>query len=483
MSPRVPGDCICATMATTVAPAARSPLDESVARGKAARKVTPRSAHADWVPSAGRADPVAVLEDQAATRVPELVPIRYGRMLASPFSFYRGAAAVMAADLASTPVSGIGTHLCGDAHLSNFGVYASPDRRLVFDLNDFDETLAGPWEWDLKRLVASFEIAGRDRGLRSRKRRDVVHTAARTYREGMRDLAGKGNLAVWYAHLDVDDAVARISESIKAADRRRLDRGLQKARSNDSTRALTKLTERVDGRVRFRSEPPLLVRVVDLLPAAEAHDLEARFSKLLDDYAATLAPELGTLVRRYRVVDMARKVVGVGSVGTRAWVVLLEGRDEADPLVLQAKEAQASVLEAHLEPSPQGNHGERVVQGQRYLQAASDILLGWDRTTGLDDQLRDFYVRQLWDGKAAVTVEAMTPDAMATYARLCGWTLARAHARSGDRVAIASYLGASDTFDRAMGEFAIAYAEQNDLDFRALEAAVDDGRVAARGGV
>ena len=470
-------------MATTVEPPTRSTLDESVARGKAARKAVPRSAHAEWAPAPDRPDPVALLEQQAAARVPELVPIRYGRMLVSPFTFYRGAAAIMAADLARTPDSGITTQLCGDAHLSNFGVYASPERRLVFDLNDFDETLAGPWEWDVKRLVVSFEIAARNNGFRDRARRNVVLAASRGYREAMRDLAARGNLAVWYAQLDIEGALAELRNQAKAIDQRRIDKGLAKARAKTSERALLKLTERVDGRLRFRSDPPLLVRAEDLMDAGAAHDLEARMVGLIDGYAATLAPELAALIRRYRYVDLARKVVGVGSVGTRAFVILMQGNDEGDPLVLQAKEAQASVLEAHLPAAPHGNHGERVVQGQRYLQASSDILLGWDHATGFDGHPRDFYVRQLWDGKASADIDVMVPEGMTIYARLCGWTLARAHARSGDRVAIASYLGSSDAFDRALLEFAAAYAEQNDLDFRALEAAVDDGRVPAQGGL
>jgi uncharacterized protein (DUF2252 family) len=411
------------------------------------------------------------------TRVPELVPIRYGRMLASPFTFYRGAAGIMAADLAGTPASGLDVQLCGDAHLSNFGIFAAPDRRLVFDLNDFDETLRGPWEWDVKRLVASLEIAARDRGLKRRDRRAVVASSARAYRGAMREFAGMRTLDVWYARLDVDDALRDLGGAVRASDVRAARRTAARARAKDSTRAMAKLTERVNDSTRIVSAPPLVVPIAELVPTDDTRDIEAQIMALLARYQRTLAPEHRHLVAGYRYVDMAHKVVGVGSVGTRAWIILLEGRDGHDPLVLQAKEAQASVLERHLPASPYENHGERVVRGQRFMQSASDILLGWERVVGLDGEVRDFYLRQLWDGKGSAVVEAMDARRLNLYGRFCAWTLARAHARSGDRVAIAAYLGAGPAFDDALVRFAEAYAEQNDSDYRALRGAVSDGRI------
>jgi uncharacterized protein (DUF2252 family) len=455
---------------------------DSAAAGKAARREAPRSAHADWEPAADRADPVDVVEQESATRVPELVPIRYGRMLVSPFTFFRGAAGIMAADLAGSPVSGFSAQLCGDAHLSNFGVFGSPDRRLVFDINDFDETHEGPWEWDVKRLAASLEVAGRDRGFTRTQRTTAVVAAVRRYREAMRSFATMSNLDVWYARMDVEAVVAELARRVPKRDVDAARRMAAKARSKDSVRALSRLTEVVDGRLRFVSAPPLIERISDLLPHADARDLEARISALLDAYAESLPHDRGRFIASYRFVDMARKVVGVGSVGTRAWVLLFEGRDRDDPLVLQAKEAEASVLEQHVGPGPYENQGERVVQGQRLMQATGDILLGWVHTTGIDDRPRDFYVRQLWDWKGSAEVETMPPDRLARYGELCGWALARAHARSGDRVAIAAYLGSGSTFDRALAEFADRYADQNDADFRALQAAVDDGRLTVRPG-
>jgi uncharacterized protein (DUF2252 family) len=462
----------------------RQPLTvaERMDRGREARRTTPRSSHADWIPAPDRADPIAVLQAQAATRVPELVPIRHGRMLASPFAFYRGAAAIMAADLDGTPVSGIDVQLCGDAHLSNFGIYAAPDRRLVFDLNDFDETHRGPWEWDVKRLAASLEVAARDRGLRPAQRRSVVRASVRAYRGAMHAFADEGNLAVWYARVDVDEAIDERGAKHPEVDLEPARRATAKARRRDSERALAKLTERVDGELRFRDEPPLLVRLASLAGVDEA-GVRARLTELMDTFRVGLAPHLERLMAGYWVVDLARKVVGVGSVGTRAWVLLLEGRDAADPLILQAKEAQASVLEAHLAPSAYANHGERVVEGQRAIQASSDILLGWQRVREDDGMHRDFYVRQLWDGKGSLDVGRMRSDRLSGYGRLCGWTLARAHARTGDRVAIAAYLGSGENFDRAIATFAEAYAERNEVDFQALEDAVDAGRLDARLGL
>jgi hypothetical protein len=403
-------------------------------------------------------------------------------MLVSPFTFYRGAAAIMAADLAGTPTSGISVQLCGDAHLSNFGVFAAPDRKLVFDLNDFDETHEGPWEWDVQRLAASIEIGARDRGFGPKQRRAAVLATARRYREAMRAFAGMTNLDVWYARMDVDAVVAEHAGRLSGDDVKATRRMAEKARAKNSLRALSRLTEVVDGRLRIASAPPLIERVSDLLPDADAKDLTDRIQVLLDQYIASLPDDRRRLVSSYRFVDMARKVVGVGSVGTRAWVLLLEGRDVADALVLQAKEAEASVLEEHVGPSRYANHGERVVQGQRLMQAAGDVLLGWLHTTGIDGQPRDFYVRQLWDGKGSADVATMNPDRLASYGEFCGWTLARAHARSGDRIAIAAYLGSGEAYDRALAEFSERYAEQNDADFKALERALDAGRLSVQPG-
>jgi uncharacterized protein (DUF2252 family) len=453
---------------------------ERIAAGKAARKRAPRSSHGEWAPAAGRLDPVDLLEHQAASRVGRLVPLRYGRMLASPFAFYRGAAAVMAADLAGTPASGFETQLCGDAHLSNFGGFASPERRLVFDLNDFDETLPGPWEWDVKRLVASFALAGRERGCSDGERRRIVAAAAGEYRETMRRLAAMGNLESWYQQLDADSIAARWGPEAGAKQRRRFERSVAKARAKDSDRAFAKLTEIVDGGPRIRSEPPLIVRAADL--AAEAgseEDVEAVVLRVLSDYRDSLDAEHRVVFDGYRLVDVAFKVVGVGSVGTRAWIALMLGRDEDDPLFLQIKEAQRSVLEPYTAPSEFDLQGERVVQGQRLMQAASDVMLGWVRATGVDRQERDFYVRQLWDWKASAKVEEMGARALGAYAEICGMTLAHAHARGGDRIAIAAYLGKGRSFDRAMVAFAEAYADQSERDYAALQAAADTGRIEA----
>jgi uncharacterized protein (DUF2252 family) len=447
--------------------------------GKAARTSARRASHGDWAPAPDREDPIAILERQAEPRVPELVPIRYGRMAASPFAFFRGAAAVMAADLAKTPDSGLRVQACGDAHLSNFGAFAAPDRRLVFDLNDFDESLPGPWEWDVKRLTASFAIAARENGLKRKQRREVVLRAARTYREAMRDFAEQGNLDVWYARFDIEDALAEV-EHDDPDEVKRVRKGVGKARSKDSLRALEKLTETVDGEIRFRSEPPLLVPGRELVDDdASTVDLEQVLRGVLETYRATLPDDRQRLLDGFEFRQIARKVVGVGSVGTRAWVVLLTGSDDDDPLFLQAKEAEASVLEPYAGASAYANHGQRVVEGQRLMQAASDIFLGWCSVVGIDGRQRDFYVRQLWDWKRSAEVERLTPTGLEVYARMCGQTLARAHARSGDRIAIAAYLGGGDTFDEAIADFSEAYAERNLLDHEALVAAIDSGRVAA----
>jgi uncharacterized protein (DUF2252 family) len=451
---------------------------EQGAAGRGARSRAPRSSHAGWEPPEGRADPVAILERQALSRVPDLVPIRYGRMAASPFAFFRGAAAVMAADLAATPDSGLRVQACGDAHLSNFGAFAAPDRRLVFDLNDFDESLPGPWEWDVKRLAASIAIAGRENGFKRKQRLTAVLTAARSYREAMRTFASQRNLEVWYARLDVEAVLAEIeAEDPKTV--KQVRKNVVKARSKDSLRALEKLTHEVDGELRIRSEPPLLVPIEELVDEDEGRDLRQSLTEILDSYRDSLPADRQHLLDGYRLRHIAHKVVGVGSVGTRAWAVLLTGADDGDPLFLQAKEAEASVLEPYAGASRYKNHGRRVVEGQRLMQAASDIFLGWCPALGLDGRKRDFYVRQLWDWKRSAEVERLTPRGFEDYARICSWTLARAHARSGDRVAIAAYLGAGDAFDQAIAEFSESYADQSERDHAALVAAIDAGRIEA----
>jgi uncharacterized protein (DUF2252 family) len=451
---------------------------ERAAEGRAARSAARRSSHAGFSAPEDREDPVAILERQAANRVPDLVPIRYGRMAASPFAFFRGAAAVMAADLARTPVSGLGVQACGDAHLSNFGVFAAPDRRLIFDLNDFDETLPGPWEWDLKRLAASFGIASRELGFKRRECEAAVQRSARAYREAMREFATVGNLDVWYARFDVQEALSEVRDEDPEAVAR-LQRGVEKARTKDSLRALERLTEVRDGEVRFRSEPPILVPGEQLVAAADGRSIVEMLEGVVEAYRGSLAPDRRTLLDGYRFREIARKVVGVGSVGTRAWVILMTGPGERDPLFLQAKEAEASVLEPYAGASDAPTHGQRVVEGQRMMQAAGDIFLGWCSAVGLDGRERDFYVRQLWDWKRSADVERLEAHGLEVYARICGWTLARAHARSGDRFAIAAYLGHGEGFDRAVCSFAADYADQNLRDHQALLDAIDSGRVAA----
>jgi uncharacterized protein (DUF2252 family) len=421
---------------------------------------------------------VAIIEAQDARRVPELVPIRHGRMAASPFAFFRGAAAIMAADLATTPASGFRVQACGDAHLANFGAFAAPDRRLVFDLNDFDETLPGPWEWDVKRLAASFALAGRDRGFKRGERSAALLASVRSYREAMRDFAAQADLEVWYARLDVEEAMGRVEEADPGSVKR-FERGIVKARSKDSRRAMEKLTEVVDGQIRIVSQPPLIVPIEELFATAPAARLEASIRDVLASYRSTLPGDRRHLLGGYDFRRLARKVVGVGSVGTRAWVVLLTGRDDDDPLFLQAKEAEASVLEPYAGPSRFRNHGRRVVEGQRLMQAAGDIFLGWCVAVGLDGRDRDFYVRQLWDWKRSVEIEKLSPRGLEVYAEVCGWTLARAHARGGDRIAIASYLGGGDSFDRAIRHFAESYADQSERDHAALCDAIASGRLEA----
>jgi uncharacterized protein (DUF2252 family) len=457
--------------------------DERVARGRAARREVPRSSHAEFVPGTFRPDPVALLERQAVSRVPELVPIRYGRMLQSAFTFYRGAALIMAADLANSPRSGIITQLCGDAHLMNFGVFASPERQMLFGINDFDESFPGPWEWDVKRLAASFAIAGRDNSFSLKDRRKVLLTLMGEYRVAMRALAGMGNLDVWYSHLDVQRELKEMASLIDPAAARRAEANLAKARTRDSIHALAKLTHVVDGELRIVSDPPLIEPADQLLQGVERDEVIGQLRGVIRSYRRSLQSDRRHLLEDFRMVDIARKVVGVGSVGTRAWVILMLGRDDGDPLFLQAKEAEASVLEEFLGSSGKGSHGERVVHGQHLMQAASDIFLGWDRVKGVDGVERDYYIRQLRDWKGAALVEVMEPRTMAVYARICASTLARAHARSGDRIAIAAYLGSSDAFDRAIADFSEAYADQNERDYDALVQAEKDGRITAQRGI
>jgi uncharacterized protein (DUF2252 family) len=456
---------------------------ERAARGKAARAEISRTSHGDWEPPPHRPDPVELLEEQAQSRVPDLIPIRYGRMLVSPFTFYRGAAYLMASDLADGPRTGLHSQLCGDAHLSNFGVFAAPDRRLIFALNDFDETLPGPFEWDVKRLVASFAVAGRDRGFDDQTRARINAVVARSYRETMRSFAQMKNLDLWYSRLDVEQLFQDLRDRATPEQRKRMAKNLEKSRTKDSLKAFAKLTEVVDGEVRIVNDPPLLVRL-DELAGDKGEYAHENMRQLIRGYRRTLPGDRRKLMERFRYVDAARKVVGVGSVGTRAWVALMLGRDDEDPLFLQAKEAQPSVLEPFLGKSEFANHGQRVVEGQRLMQAASDILLGWLHVDeGIDGQPRDFYIRQLWDAKGSAMVELMEPGVLEAYAEICGWTLARAHARSGDAVAVAGYLGSGDVFDLAMARFAEVYADQNERDYGALKEAVASGRVKAETGL
>jgi uncharacterized protein (DUF2252 family) len=455
---------------------------EHAADGEAARRKVPHGAHADFTVGQGR-DPVALLESQAPARLAELVPIRYGRMLVSPFTFYRGAALVMAHDLAALPTSGIVTQLCGDAHLSNFGFFASPERRLVFDINDFDETCPGPWEWDLKRLTASFAVAGREINLPTKKRMAILRTVSQRYREAMAEFAAMRDLDVWYAHLDVDSVLKQFGTQLKPANRKKLNKNLAKARTRDSMSAFNKLTEMRDGQRRIISDPPLLVTVDDLLPDVQRDEVTDWLHGLVRQYRRTLQSDRRHLVERFEMVDIARKVVGVGSVGTRCWILLMLGRDDNDPLFLQAKEAGPSVLTEVGRKSEYANEGQRVVAGQRFMQASSDIFLGWQHVTGIDGVERDFYIRQLRDQKGSAQVENADYESLLRYGEVCAWTLARAHARAGDRIAIAAYLGKTDEFDNAIAAFSEAYADQNERDYQALVAACDSGRLTAEKGL
>jgi uncharacterized protein (DUF2252 family) len=467
---------------------------ERMALGKGARTNAPRAAHEVWEESPTRPDPVTLLEGQAESRVQELVPIRYGRMLVSPFTFFRGAALIMASDLATTPCSGLNVQACGDAHLSNFGVFASAERNLVFDVNDFDETLPGPWEWDVKRLTASLAIAGRYRGFSDKERASVVLDAVVGYRTEMAKLATMKDLDVWYARMDIEKVLSDLGDELGLTGKKhrdaplskakaQADKTLAKARTRDSMQALDKLTEVVDGETQFVSDPPLLVPIEELLSEDQSALLTERMHELLRSYRHTLQSDRRHLLKQFRFVSIARKVVGVGSVGTRAWVILMVGSDGQSPLLLQAKEAQRSVLAEFAGDSHYANQGERVVAGQHLMQASSDIFLGWDQVEGIDGVQRDFYIRQLRDWKGSADTDQMTPQSMAVYGRLCGWTLARAHARSGDRVAIAAYLGSGKSFDNAIVSFSESYSDQNERDFEALQKAAASGRIVVQEGL
>ncbi len=466
----------------------RLTVEERVARGLGARKATPRSSHGHFEPVSDRPDPVSLLEEQGASRVPELVPIRYGRMLDSPFTFYRGAALIMATDLAASPVSGVTVQLCGDAHLSNFGLFGTPERQLLFDINDFDETLPGPWEWDVKRLAASFEIMGRHRGFSPADRRAVVMEGVRAYRERMREASASGTLNVWYEHLEAGRLLEDVSAEVRRGrlskqEHRALKGQVAKARTRDSERVFTRRVGKVGDELRFVAEPPVVVPFEDLaVPGSEWEHHDVVIKKLLASYRKTLGIEHHPL-EEFRYVHAARKIVGVGSVGTRCYILLLVGRDESDPLILQVKEAQASVLERFLGTSEYSQHGQRVVAGQRLMQGATDAFLGWQRIKGPDGEVRDYYLRQLHDWKGGAEVDEMLVAGASIYSRICGATLARAHARWGDRIAIASYLGKGDTFDRAIADFSAAYADQNERDYEMFEQAVQSGRLIAQTGV
>jgi len=440
----------------------------------------PRSSHAEFVVGPDRPDPLALLLAEDHTRVAELLPIRYARMASSAFAFFRGAALPMASDLARTPRSGMSVQLCGDAHLSNFGLFASPERHLVFDINDFDETLPGPWEWDVKRLATSVEIAGRANGYPTSARRAAVLATIAAYRRSMRAFAGMDPLELWYSHADMARMDALTGGQLNARQRKNIARTVAKAQTKDNLGALERFATVEDGRTRLTAEPPLVVPVRDLWRGtAQAEEVVESLTGLLADYRDTLEPERRVLLDRYQLADMARKVVGVGSVGTRSWMLLLVD-DDLHPLFLQAKEAGPSALEQFVGASEYENCGQRVVVGQRLMQAVSDIFLGWVRVTGVDGVQRDFYLRQLRDWKGSAEVETIRPEGMGPYGELCGWTLARAHARSGDPVAIAAYLGGGRSFDVAVHEFAQSYADQNERDHRALLDAIASGQVEAR---
>ncbi len=460
---------------------------ERAEKGRRLREQVPRSSHAEFSTDANRPDPVSLLMEQSAGRMPDLVPIRYGRMIASPFSYYRGAALPMAYDLSRTPVTGLPVQACGDAHLGNFGIFGSAERRLVFDINDFDETLPGPWEWDVKRLTASLEIAARENGVRKRDRAAMVQAAAARYRTAMREFAGMSNLQVFYAGADIDAIQERLQGRLSSKQQGRLTKGIAKAHSRDSMQALQKLTRVVDGKPQIVPDPPLVIPLTSLMPDdLDRNELEKGLLSAIEGYKRTLPADRRYLLDQYQsgMADVARKVVGVGSVGTRCWIMLMLGRDSDDPLFLQMKEAGPSVLSTFAGRSRFQNQGQRVVDGQRLMQAASDAFLGWHRLNPAPDGVvRDFYIRQLRDWKFSIDTQDMSPKGLSDYGEVCGWTLARAHARSGDRIAIASYLGSSDSFDKAIGAFAMAYADQNERDYAALREAAESGRILAQQGV
>ena len=456
----------------------RATAEERAAAGRAARKAAPRASQAEYTPAAKRRDPIDVIEAQSATRVPELVPIRYGRMTESPFRFYRGAAAIMAMDLADTPRSGITAQLCGDAHMLNFRLLASAERNLHFDINDFDETLPGPWEWDLKRLVTSLVIAGRQNGFGLKQRRDIVTATARSYRESMRRFAAMRNLDVWYAKVDADVVQNLYATQLHRTSQDRVAKAISKARTKDNLLAFDRLTHVVDGQRRITADPPLVQPIGDLLPDLERAELEDTIRGLISSYSESLPSDRRALIEQFEFVDMARKVVGVGSVGTRCWIILMLGRDERDPLLLQVKEASQSVLAEYAGASRYEHQGQRVVAGQRMMQAAGDMLLGWVRSRD-----RDFYFRQLFDVKGSVDLDTIRGAGLILYAGVCGATLARAHARSGDAAMIVGYLGGGNAFTKALGTFAERYADQTERDHARLLAAIDDGLVPAESGV
>ncbi|WP_037175515.1 DUF2252 domain-containing protein [Rhodococcus sp. UNC363MFTsu5.1] len=469
-------------VAPTAESGAHPSRDERAERGRAARRQTPFEALAEHNPGASR-DPIGLLQKQAAPRIPQLVPVRYGRMASSAFAFYRGAALVMADDLSRTPSTGLNTHLCGDAHLSNFGIYATPERRLAFDINDFDETYPGPFEWDVKRLVASLEVASRDTGFSHKQRARIARACAAEYRETMALQAERGTLAVWYSHIEPTEELVELADQLDSSSSKRMRKMLEKSWSRDSVQALGKLTTVVDGRRTILSNPPLLVPIEEVFADADAVELYRELRQRLSDYSSTLQWDRRVPLQQFELVQLARKVVGVGSVGTRSWIILLRGVDDEDPLFLQAKEAVPSVLSEYLEGPSFEQQGERVVHGQRLMQAASDIFLGWQAGVGVDGVRRDYYLRQLRDGKGSAVIEAMTPTGMTLYGRLCGRALAYAHARAGDRIAIAEYLGSSAEFDEAVTAFAQSYAAQTAHDHAALLEAIADGRIVARSGL
>lgn len=462
--------------------------EKSIERGKALRTSVPRESHAEWAPSLDRPDPVELLRSQGESRVQALLPLRYERMSASAFTFYRGGALIMASDLSETPVTGINVQACGDAHISNFGLFSSPERRTVFDINDFDETLPGPWEWDVKRLAASVEICGRDNGFSKKERKAAVLACARGYRESMAKFASMGHLDVWYAHLNEELLRSKLATGLDAESVKMADKAIAKAKGKNSARAIRKLTEVVDGQLRIVSDPPVVVPMRELVAQRASERIAERFDEqaleqmmraVLAEYRTTLTPHKQRLVNEYTAVDLAHKVVGVGSVGTRAWIVVMQGADEDDPLVLQVKEAQESVLERFVGKSKFKQHGQRVVEGQRAMQTASDMLLGWCRLPSENGKRKDYYVRQLWDGKGSIDLSLLSPEKLKLLAEACGWTLAHAHARTGDRFAISAYLGNSDKFDKAIAKFANAYAYQNELDYQRFMEALDAGELAS----